>query len=46
CCDCGKGFDGNSDLTANQVVHTGEKLYLCAPCGKMWSQDSSLTQHQ
>lgn len=46
CCDCGKGFDGNSDLTQHQLVHTGKKGYLCAPCGKSWGQNSSLTQHQ
>uniref|UniRef100_A0A663EGX4 C2H2-type domain-containing protein n=1 Tax=Aquila chrysaetos chrysaetos TaxID=223781 RepID=A0A663EGX4_AQUCH len=43
CCDCGKGFDGNSDLTQHQLVHTREKPYLCAPCGKSWGQNSSLT---
>ncbi|KFP70519.1 Zinc finger protein 583, partial [Acanthisitta chloris] len=46
CCDCGKGFDGNSDLTQPQLGHTKEKPDLCAPCKKSWSQDSSLTQHQ
>lgn len=46
CCDCGKGFDGNSDLTQHQLVHTGKKAYLCAPCGKSWGQNSSLTRHQ
>ncbi|KFP14054.1 Zinc finger protein 70, partial [Egretta garzetta] len=46
CCDCGKGFDGNSDLTQHQLVPTSEKPDLRALCGKSWSQDSSLTQHQ
>lgn len=38
----GKGFDGNSDLTQNQLVDPGEKPDLFAPSEKSWSQDSPL----
>lgn len=39
---CGKGFDGSSDQTQDQLVDTGEKPDLFAPCEKSWSQDSPL----
>ncbi|CAG0891315.1 unnamed protein product [Cyprideis torosa] len=43
---CGKTFCTEQVLRAHGVVHTGEKPYACAQCGRTFTRYSSMYKHK
>ncbi|CAI5768835.1 finger 436-like [Podarcis lilfordi] len=39
------GATGKAGIRAHQRIHTGEKLYRCAECGKSFTESTSLVRH-
>ena len=46
CSECGKTFQGDSDLTQHQTVHPGHKSFICNECGWLFSTHTVFLQHQ
>ncbi|NXR75850.1 ZN211 protein, partial [Pycnonotus jocosus] len=46
CGEYGKGFNQRSQLTIDQMIHTGERSYECLQCGKSFLTNSELLEHK
>ncbi|XP_055716160.1 zinc finger protein 780B-like [Phlebotomus papatasi] len=42
---CGKGFRSPSELNAHRAIHTGQREYECADCGKKYGHIIRLREH-
>ncbi|XP_063152101.1 zinc finger protein 436-like isoform X1 [Candoia aspera] len=44
--ECGEGFGESSDLMKHEIIHSGQKPYVCMECGKSFCQRGQFRIHE